>query len=55
MCFFGFKSRHRAQSVSETLDKEKTTDGVKRFRRVEMLFQPVSLAADFTTLLLHEV
>ena len=55
--------RHRAQSISEILDKVKThafpdeniiTDGAKRFRCVEMLFQPVSLAADFTAPLHHE-
>ena len=55
-----FWLRHRAPSI---LYKEKThafpddniiIDGAKRFRCVEMLFQPVSLAADFTAPLHHE-
>ena len=63
MFFSGFLDYDRAQSNSESLDKEQThafpddniiTDGAKRFRCVEMLFQPVSLAADFTAPLHHE-
>ena len=56
MCFSGSKLRHRAQSVSESLDKEKThvfpDDIISRC--VEKRLQPVSLAAEFTAPLHHE-
>ena len=39
----------------EPPDDNIITDGAKRFRRVEVFFQPVLLAADSSTLLHHEV